>query len=226
MFAFGHPCPGSARPSPVTQLGAAGLQWLELDVQLSVWWWCSWGGACVKLHGSEIWIPLFRGRALTAKSSPCQHTWVFSRGVAAPWRQVLAVAVMGGRCHLRVGQASAVWAVGLSEELSVTALDSQITSKPPELLSRAGMRVRLFLLDYSTHSPCVHACLVASVKSDSFRPHGLCPPGCSVQGVLQARILEWAAISSSRGSVHSACTESPRNITIAFVINWEKSLSC
>ena len=95
----------------------------------------------MKLRGSEIWIPLFRGRALTAKSSRCQHTRVFSRGVAAPWRQVLAVTVVGGRCHLRVGQASAVWAVGLSEELSVTALDSQITSKPPESLSRVGMCV-------------------------------------------------------------------------------------
>ena len=26
------------------------------------------------------------------------------------------------------------------------------------------------------------------------------PPGCSVRGILQARTLEWVAISSSRGS--------------------------
>ena len=40
-----------------------------------------------------------------------------------------------------------------------------------------------------------------SVVSDSLWPHGLCsPPGSSVHGNLQARILEWVAISFSRGS--------------------------
>ena len=40
-----------------------------------------------------------------------------------------------------------------------------------------------------------------SIKSDSLRPHGLCsPPGSSVHGILQARILEWIAIPFSRGS--------------------------
>ena len=37
--------------------------------------------------------------------------------------------------------------------------------------------------------------------SDSFQPHGLCsPPGSSVCGILQARILEWVAVPFSRGS--------------------------
>ena len=31
-------------------------------------------------------------------------------------------------------------------------------------------------------------------------PTGCSPPGSSVRGILQARILEWVAISSSRGS--------------------------
>ena len=39
-----------------------------------------------------------------------------------------------------------------------------------------------------------------SLVSDSLRPHGLCPLGSSVHGVSQARLLEWVAISSSRGS--------------------------
>ena len=42
--------------------------------------------------------------------------------------------------------------------------------------------------------------LVASVMSDSLGPHGLYPPGSSVHGILQARILEWVAIHFSRGS--------------------------
>ena len=36
--------------------------------------------------------------------------------------------------------------------------------------------------------------------SDSLQPHECSPPGSSVHGILQARILEWVAISSSSGS--------------------------
>ena len=42
--------------------------------------------------------------------------------------------------------------------------------------------------------------LGCSVMSDSLWPHGLSPPGSSVCGIFQARILEWVAISSLRGS--------------------------
>ena len=39
-----------------------------------------------------------------------------------------------------------------------------------------------------------------SVMSDSLRSRGLIsPPGSSVHGILQARILEWSAMPSSRG---------------------------
>ena len=39
-----------------------------------------------------------------------------------------------------------------------------------------------------------------SVVSDSLWSHGRSPPGSSVHGILQARILEWVAISFSKGS--------------------------
>ena len=39
-----------------------------------------------------------------------------------------------------------------------------------------------------------------SVVSDSLRPMDCSPPGSSLHGILQARILEWVAISFSRGS--------------------------
>ena len=39
-----------------------------------------------------------------------------------------------------------------------------------------------------------------SVVSDSCDPMDCSPPGSSVHGILQARILEWIAISFSRGS--------------------------
>ena len=39
-----------------------------------------------------------------------------------------------------------------------------------------------------------------SVESDSLRPMDYSPPGSSVHGILQARILEWVAMPSYRGS--------------------------
>ena len=45
----------------------------------------------------------------------------------------------------------------------------------------------------------MHACQIASVVLDSdFMDRS--PPGFSVQGILQARILEWVAMPFSRGS--------------------------
>ena len=40
----------------------------------------------------------------------------------------------------------------------------------------------------------------SSVVSNSLRPKGLQPASSSVHGIFQARMLEWVAISSSRGS--------------------------
>ena len=43
-------------------------------------------------------------------------------------------------------------------------------------------------------------CSVASVVSNSLRPMDCSPPGSSVHGILQARILEWVAVPFSIGS--------------------------
>ena len=43
-------------------------------------------------------------------------------------------------------------------------------------------------------------CLVAQLCPTLCGPVDCSPPGSSVQGIFQARILEWVAISSSRGS--------------------------
>ena len=57
----------------------------------------------------------------------------------------------------------------------------------------------------STHCPCPHGacvrvCEVASVVSNSSDPIDCSLPGSSVHGILQARIPEWVAMPSSRGS--------------------------
>ena len=40
------------------------------------------------------------------------------------------------------------------------------------------------------------------VMSDSSRPHGLQPPGSSIHGIFQARVLEWGAIAFSVFPLH------------------------
>ena len=49
---------------------------------------------------------------------------------------------------------------------------------------------------------CIYvcACSVTSVMSTLCDPMDCSPPGSSVHGILQARILEWVAMPSSRGS--------------------------
>ena len=46
----------------------------------------------------------------------------------------------------------------------------------------------------------VYACSVARLYLTLYHPIDCSPPGSSVHGIFQARILEWVAISYSRGS--------------------------
>ena len=50
---------------------------------------------------------------------------------------------------------------------------------------------------------CLRVCLVTQSCLTLCNPMNCSPPGSSVCGILQARILEWVAISSSRGSSRS-----------------------
>ena len=47
---------------------------------------------------------------------------------------------------------------------------------------------------------CVAVCSVAQLCLTLCDPMDCSPPGSSVQGILQARILEWVTSSYSRGS--------------------------
>ena len=62
-----------------------------------------------------------------------------------------------------------------------------------------------FNLNTETHhsSPCVCVCMCVLVAQSCLTvcdPMDCSPAGSSVHGIFQARILEWVAISSSRGS--------------------------
>ena len=77
---------------------------------------------------------------------------------------------------------------------SVTLSFLSLSLSPPFLFLFGPLL--MFSCSVSLSSPI--ACL--SVLSDPLGPHGLQPPGSSVRGILQARILEWVAIPFSRGS--------------------------
>ena len=65
-------------------------------------------------------------------------------------------------------------------------------------LSTPGSELTFTLLSYSTQHVCMHAKLLHSCPALCI-PMDCSPPG-SVHGILQARILEWVAMPSSRGS--------------------------
>ena len=63
---------------------------------------------------------------------------------------------------------------------------------------------------------CVHAKSLQSCPT-LFNPIDCSPPGSSVQGILQARILEWIAMPSSRASVRlipQSTPHSPRELRV------------
>ena len=91
------------------------------------------------------------------------------------------------------------------------------TEEPGGLLSMGSHRVRHDWSDLAAAAACICITITAvhlkhcisvltkckvshSVVSNSLWPMDCSPPGSSVRGILQARILEWVAISFSRGS--------------------------
>ena len=67
----------------------------------------------------------------------------------------------------------------------------------------------------SHHLFCTRAACSVALSDPTLRdPTDCSPPDSSIHGVLQARILEWAAMSSSRGS------SQPRDRTWASCVSW------
>ena len=64
------------------------------------------------------------------------------------------------------------------------------------------------------------AVLGHSVVSDSLWPMDCSPPGSAVHGILQARILEWVAMPSSRVSSQLSDQTEVSLIAGKFFTNW------
>ena len=54
---------------------------------------------------------------------------------------------------------------------------------------------------------CASESVSRSVTSNSLPPMDCSPPGASVHGILQARLLEWVAIPFSRGTSEDNATK-------------------
>ena len=75
--------------------------------------------------------------------------------------------------------------------------------------------------DLVTAQSYLHSCVLScSVASNSCDPADCSPPGSSVHGISQARILEWVAISFSRGSSWPRDQTQVYCIAGSFFTNW------
>ena len=89
----------------------------------------------------------------------------------------------------------------------------QETRKSKQSVQTAMETLKLVLLVSSFCKMRLHV-LSCSITSNSLQPMDCSPLGSSVHGISQARILEWVAISSSRGS------SPPRDRTRIFCVSW------
>ena len=74
-----------------------------------------------------------------------------------------------------------------------------------------GRGLGLFVYLLFSVCVCVCVCVNCLVMSDSLQPHRPSPPGPSIHGILQARTLEWVAISSSKRNYRKKESEFPQS---------------
>ena len=85
--------------------------------------------------------------------------------------------------------------------------------KYQHLAFKAEGRKKLYIKLYPNSSNYIHCCFVAKLCATIRNPMDWNLPGSPVHGISQARILEWVAISFSRGSsqsrdqTHLSCTD-------------------
>ena len=66
----------------------------------------------------------------------------------------------------------------------------------------------------------LYLCLVTQSCPALYNPMDYSQPGASVHGILQARILEWVAMPSSRGSSQARDQTQVSHIAVGFLTGW------
>ena len=90
------------------------------------------------------------------------------------------------------------WLQALGDVCSLTVPSSSF----PDIVENTGGSPPGILFSLSLiHHPCMHAAsMMLQSRLTLCDPMDCSPPGSSVHRILQARILEWVAMPSSRGS--------------------------
>ena len=94
-----------------------------------------------------------------------------------------------------------VWcAVGMPKYPVFTS-HTLILLQAPQKWQLGFWSLRIFCPEFAPAAHvCVYGCLDTQACLTCCDPLGCSPPGSSVHGIPQARILEWVAMPSSRGS--------------------------
>ena len=98
-------------------------------------------------------------------------------------------------------------------------LDTTEWPRTRDLYSQDDSSASLFSCDKSLSAG---GALVTKLYLTLLTPLDCSPPGSSVHGILQVRILEWVAISFSRGSSRSRNQTQVSCIAGRFFTDWEK----
>ena len=85
-------------------------------------------------------------------------------------------------------------------QIYIYPLPLEFPPQPPCHLSRVPQRTRLSSLYYKQLPPILCVCVKLLSCIRLFNPMGCSLPGSSVNGILQARIMEWIAIPFPRES--------------------------
>ena len=99
---------------------------------------------------------------------------------------------LGSICSFQIISKN-LWAIFWNTSISVWFIMSEI-HWPLFSLSHLAESVGI------SHCPCLAHCMHTQMCASLCDPMDCSPPGSPVHGISQARILQWVAISSSRGS--------------------------
>ena len=134
------------------------------------------------------------------RTEPCgsQLQWGYMRSCFSKCEMKLENPLKAGPAIKRVSLITHFYGPYSSSHLFITVLCLAGILMRPETEKQLSSKGKVTSHDHGEY-PWQAYC-VASVVSNSLQPHGLySSPGSSVHGTLQARILEWGAMPSSRG---------------------------
>ena len=166
--------------------------------------WPSSGYVQITWPKSSKWSSILGGMTKKAVFSVC---WIYQSGIKRlPWGQRLSERDANTQWNQsnqdRARTDDIVWASGSIHAWSLNApcIDSYVKQLVPYF---AQTSLCTFSITLNLKSPLS---LVTKLCPTLWDPTDCSPPGSSVYGILQARVLEWVAISFSRRS------SSPRDL--------------